>query len=61
MGMSLLAVASAEGLTGLNTNFYPSFDEFGVYQFGSLNSGDTAWMLAATGNFLYSSSVLSSH
>ena len=31
----------------LNVNKYPYFDG-GVYTEGTLNSGDTAWMLAAT-------------
>lgn len=32
----------------ININKYPFFDERGVYTQGTLNSGDTAWMLAAT-------------
>lgn len=31
-----------------NTNSYPSFDSAGVLSFGTLNSGDTAWMLTST-------------
>jgi Ammonium Transporter Family len=30
-----------------NSNFYPAFVD-GIYQPGSLNSGDTAWMLTST-------------
>ena len=32
----------------LNVNKYPFFNEDGVFTQGTLNSGDTAWMLAAT-------------
>jgi hypothetical protein len=32
----------------INNNFYPSFDAFGVYTEGSLDSGDTAWMIFCT-------------
>ena len=32
----------------LNVNKYPVFNEDGVFTQGTLNSGDTAWMLAAT-------------
>ena len=31
-----------------NTNVYPSFDAFGGFNAGTLNSGDTAWMLTST-------------
>jgi Ammonium Transporter Family len=32
-----------------NSNFYPAFDATTqIYTFGSLNSGDTAWMLTST-------------
>ena len=33
---------------GLNDNNYPSFSALGDYQYGSLNAGDTAWMLTST-------------
>ena len=32
----------------INVNKYPFFNEEGVFTQGTLNSGDTAWMLAAT-------------
>jgi hypothetical protein len=37
----------------INVNTFPYFDENGMYQYGSLNSGDTAWMLAATALVLF--------
>jgi Ammonium Transporter Family len=40
----------AELLPGYNpnSNSYPYFDFLGNFQPGSLNSGDTAWMLTST-------------
>jgi hypothetical protein len=36
-------------MTSLNGNSYPYFDETKQYQFGTLDSGNTAFMLAVTG------------
>jgi hypothetical protein len=40
----------SEAPPGYNANnkFYPFFDSSGVFQAGTLNSGDTAWMLTST-------------
>jgi hypothetical protein len=36
-------------MTSLNGNTYPYFDETRQYQYGTLDSGNTAFMLAVTG------------
>jgi hypothetical protein len=36
-------------MTTLNGNTYPYFDETRQYQYGTLDSGNTAFMLAVTG------------
>lgn len=36
-------------MTSLNGNTYPFFDETRQYQYGTLDSGNTAFMLAVTG------------